>query len=111
MNWIKEYILQKFLLDFVKSKLDKLPGNGWKTVLGIVELVLGLLLVQLPEFRGPLQFLIDLLNQLGPDPITDMGIVALVKGIVTTLVGIIHKILKKEEAKQLAKADPESLGV
>ena len=96
MNYLKDLIVKKFLLSWLKGKLDSLPFDGWKTVIGIVEVALGVLLVQVPEYHSAIQFALDILNQLGGNPITDMGVVTLIKGIVTTLIGLVHKLLKKK---------------
>lgn len=88
MNWI----INKLLLGYLKGFLDKLPGNGAKTVLGIVILVLGEVIKALPQYSGVLSPVFDFIRQLPADPVTDIGIVTLVTGVV-------HKVLKWAGAK------------
>ena len=83
MDWLKK----KFIFGWVKSLLEKLPFNGWKTIVGILLVVLGELLRSLPEHSPYIQLAIDLLRYVGSDPITDMG-------IVTLITGVTHKLIK-----------------
>ena len=86
-NWI----IQKFLLGWLKEQLGKIPGDGIKTVLGLLLIVLGVLakacLVAPAMWCAVVPTLTDLLGGLDPAHITDAGIVALV-------VGVVHKLLK-----------------
>lgn len=83
MDWLKK----KFLFGWLKSALDKLPFDGWKTISGVLIICLGVMLKALPQHAPYIQLVIDLLNYVGADPITDMG-------VVTLLTGITHKLLK-----------------
>lgn len=87
MDYIKKLIVEKFLLSWVKGALDKIPGNGYKTLLGVLLLVLGVIIQALPQYAPFVQPLIDFMNYLPIDPITDMG-------IVTLITGLVHKVLK-----------------
>lgn len=85
---IKDYIVKTFLVSYLKGLLDKLPFNGWKSVIGILLIVLGEMLKVLPpQYAGPLSLVMSVLQQLPSDPVTDMG-------IVTLIVGCVHKVLK-----------------
>lgn len=100
MNWLYSLVIEKFLLTWVKERLDKLPGNGYKTVLGIIQLVIGSLIVGFPAYAAFLQGVLDFISKLGADPITDMGVVTLITGTMTTLIGLFHGKLKAEAAKK-----------
>lgn len=89
MNWI----VQTFVAKWLKGLFDKLPGNGWKTVLGLLLLVLAEIGKLSPEYAPVINTVINLINSLGPDVITDMGVVALVTGLV-------HKLAKWVAKKQ-----------
>lgn len=84
---MKDWFVKKFLIGYLKGFLDKFPLDGLKTVLGILLIVLGELSKFLPEYGGPFSFLIEILQQLGGQPITEAGLVALITGLV-------HKALK-----------------
>jgi len=84
---MKDWFVKKILMGYLKGFLDKLPADGLKTILGIILIVASELVKLLPEYSGPLSFVLDLLKQLGAAPIQDAGIVAL-------LVGLVHKALK-----------------
>lgn len=93
MNWI----IRTFVAKWLKGLLDKIPGDGKKTILGFLLLILGELLKILPEYAPFIAPVIELLNSLGPDVvdvITDMG-------VITLAVGLVHKI-----AKLFAKKTP-----
>lgn len=83
MNWI----IRTFVAKYLKGILDKLPGDGWKTVLGLLLLVLGEVLKVLPEYAPIIAPVIELINSLGPNVITDLG-------IITLATGLVHKIAK-----------------
>jgi hypothetical protein len=48
--FVKEFFVKQFLLIYVKGLLDKIPGNGSKTVIGLVILVLGAIVSALPQY-------------------------------------------------------------
>lgn len=83
MDWLKK----KFIFGWVKSLLEKLPFDGWKTIVGILLVVLGEIMRSMPQHAPYVQLVIDLLNHVGSDPVTDIGIVALITGAV-------HKLIK-----------------
>lgn len=90
---LKNWIVEKFLVGYLKSWLDSLPFNGWKSVLGILLVVFGEMLKAMPQYSGPLSAVIDILRALPSDPVTDMGILALI-------VGAVHKVLKALKIEQ-----------
>lgn len=83
MSWLLKTIVGKYL----KGILDKIPGNGWKTLLGILLVIIGELIKVIPEYAPILQPVFDLIGYLGPDAVTDIG-------IVTLITGLVHKIAK-----------------
>lgn len=87
LGWIK----QKLVFGWVKSVLDKLPFNGWKTVAGALLIALGAMLHAMPEYTPYIQVGINLLNYIGADPITDMGVVTLITGLVHKLIKLFYK--------------------
>jgi len=82
MNWLERLFVSKYL----KGWLDKIPGNGFKTVLGLILVALGAVAQLKPEYAGIINWLVELLKPYS-DAITDAGIISLV-------VGVIHKIAK-----------------
>jgi endonuclease III-like uncharacterized protein len=89
MGAIKEYLIKKFLLGYLKDTLDKIPGNGFKTALGILLFVLDLLkpLYVVSPYGNYIALVIDVINQLSPVPVKDIAISVVITGAV-------HKILK-----------------
>ena len=83
MDWLKK----KFIFGWVKSLLEKLPFDGWKTIAGILLIVLGEIMRSMPQHATYVQIVIDLLNYVGSDPVTDIG-------IVTLITGAVHKLIK-----------------
>lgn len=95
---MKDWILKTFLMSWLKGKLDKLPLNGLKMALGVVLLLLAELLKSLDPSQASysiVKLLIEVVSYLGPDNITDAGLVAIV-------VGALHKILKYFDGKSEA---------
>jgi hypothetical protein len=90
---LKDWVIQKVLVGYLKSWLDALPFNGWKSALGILLVILGEMLKVMPQYSGPLSVVIDILRALPSDPVTDMGILALI-------VGAVHKLLKALKLEQ-----------
>ena len=95
MGWLKEMLLKKY----IKGLLDKLPLDGKKTILGILMLVGSVAL----QYVGPqhqaaelLQTAIDFLNSLGADDYRNAG-------LVTILVGVLHKFLKADVSGEEGK--------
>lgn len=101
---IKEYLIKTVVLGYLKKALDKIPFDGKKTVLGILVLILGALIKFMPEYAGAFSVLLTLVNSLGPDIITDAGTIGIVTGGVSAITGLIHKMTKKAEKKEVAKA-------
>ena len=82
MNWLERIIAGRF----VKGLLDKLPGNGFKTAIGVVLIILGAVAQLKPEYASIINWLIELLQPYAIQ-ITDAGIAALI-------VGVVHKVAK-----------------
>lgn len=95
---MKDWLVKKFLMSYLKGWLDKLPMNGLKLALGVVLLLLGELLKTLDPSQSSysiVKALMEIVAYLGPDNITDAGLVALV-------VGALHKVLKYFDGKSEA---------
>ena len=86
-SWLKE----RLIFGWVKSLLEKLPFDGWKTVLGALLVALGAMLNLMPEYPPYIQVAINLLNYVGADSITDMGVVTLITGAVHKLIKLFYK--------------------
>lgn len=84
-NWLFKNAAAKAL----KGLLDKIPGDGGKTILGFLLLVLGDVAATVPNapYIAYVKTLIEVVNALGPNIVQDAGLVALIGGA-------IHKILK-----------------
>lgn len=82
MNWLQRLIAGRF----VKGLLDKIPGNGFKTAIGVVLIVLGAVAQMYPQYGSIVNWLIELLQPYA-NSIQDAGIVALI-------VGVVHKVAK-----------------
>ena len=82
MNWLEKFLVSKW----VKGWLDKLPLNNFKTVIGVIVLILGIVGQIKPEYSTIINWVIELLKPYA-SLITDAGIVTLVTGV-------IHKIAK-----------------
>lgn len=82
MGWLQKFLVSRW----VKGWLDKIPGDGFKTALGILLIALGALSSAKPEYSAIINWLIDLLHPYASE-ITDAGIVSIV-------VGVVHKISK-----------------
>lgn len=90
MSFIYKVFVEKLLLTYFKGLLDKLPGSGYKTILGVILLILSQLIVAAPEYAPFLQPVLDFLNLLPGgyiDVVTDAS-------IVTIVMGLVHKLLK-----------------
>jgi len=88
-SWIQKYFIKKF----IKGLLDKLPADGQKTLVGILLVVLG----AVASFYGAdssvgaiIAFAIETLKSIEHVPAEQLG------GVIT-LVGLIHKLLKKKD--------------
>lgn len=86
MSFVYKLLIEKVLLTYLKGILDKLPGGGFKTIFGLVILVLGVAIQLAPEYAPILQPVIDFLAPYAR-LITDAG-------IVTAATGLVHKALK-----------------
>ena len=82
MGWLQKILISRW----VKGILDKLPGNGFKSAIGILLIVLGAIGSAKPEYAGMINWVIDLLKPYASE-ITDAGIVSVV-------IGVVHKIIK-----------------
>lgn len=82
MNWLEKLLVSKF----VKGWLDKIPGNGFKTVLGVLLIALGAVAQLKPEYATIINWVIGIVQPYAT-AITDAGIAALITGV-------IHKIAK-----------------
>lgn len=92
---IKDAIVKKFALGWLKGKLDALPLDGFKTALGILLLILSELSKQVDPSEASyavIKLILEGLAYLGAENISDAGLVALI-------VGTIHKALKLIERK------------
>lgn len=102
MGKLKEFFVKQFLLIYVKGLLDKIPGNGKKTFIGILILVLGAVIGALPQYAQYIKPIQDFLNQLDPNLIKDANVISLIVsavGSLISLIGLGHKDLKKMEEK------------
>lgn len=89
MGAIKNWVIQKFLLGYVKDLLDKVPGNGIKTALGVLLYVLDVLkpfYIATP-YGVYIAMAIEFIDQLSPVPFKDISL-----GVAIT--GVVHKVLK-----------------
>jgi len=88
-DFVKNYIFKSAASQALKAILDKIPGSGGKTILGVLLIVLSAVAQSVPSapYIAFVKILIDVVNQLGPNVIQDAGLVAVV-------VGAVHKILK-----------------
>ena len=92
INWIKKRFFKAFLVDWVEGLLAKLPGNNYKTVIG---LALTIILVVIEYLGGVppgtigsiLVWLKDWLLSLGATPLLDGA-------MIIALVGFVHKVWK-----------------
>jgi hypothetical protein len=82
MNFIQKFFASQFL----KGILDKIPGNGFKTFLGVLLIALGELGKLYPSYGGIISWVVELIQPYA-NMIGDVGIGALI-------IGVIHKIAK-----------------
>lgn len=99
LSGIKDFLVQKLLVGYLNKLLSKLPFNGLKTIVGVLLLVLQALIEAMPDYAVTFQMIVEVLKQLPNEAIGDLGLYAVVAGVV-------HKILKFFEKKQ-APATPE----
>lgn len=86
------FFFKWFGLKKIKELLDKIPGNGRKTVIGVILVLLHIALGFVPGeygdiIRSAIQFLKE---NFEAQPI-------LTSGVVTTTIGVLHKLLKGAE--------------
>lgn len=88
---MKDWIVQKFLLKYVKGFLDKLPANGLKVAFGIALVILHELNLVYggTPYGAMILWVINFINGLGGSPDTVLNI-----SLVTLIIGAIHKSLK-----------------
>jgi hypothetical protein len=102
MGSLKDWVVQKLIMSWLKGFLEKLPFNGMKTVLGVVVAALGALM-RLAGAGHPVfdyaQMALEFLNTLNIPVITDPSILAMITGGVYALWGAAHKLIKRKEAK------------
>jgi hypothetical protein len=86
-----DWLVNKFLLKYVKGILDKIPPNGLKTALGVLLLVLGELAKVYggTPYGATILWAINFANSLGGTPDTVVNI-----GLGGIIIGLVHKILK-----------------
>lgn len=89
LDFVKNYIFKSAASQALKALLDKVPGSGGKTVLGVLLVVLSAVAQAVPNasYIQFVQILIDIVNGLGPNVVHDLGLISLI-------VGVVHKILK-----------------
>lgn len=83
---MKDWIVKKFLLGYVKGFLDKLPMDGYKTLLSVLLLLITVAIQVLPQYAP---FLIPIAELLRPyaDVLVDVT-------LGTAVTGAVHKVLK-----------------
>lgn len=101
---IKGWVMKKFLLDYLKSFLDKLPADGKKTALSLLVLLLTVCAELFPQFRQVIHEVIEALKQLGAEVWFSLSIGGAV-------VGLLHKWLKSEDEKTKADNNSAASGV
>jgi hypothetical protein len=90
MSFVYKVFVEKLLLTYFKGLLDKMPGSGYKTILGVIVLIVSQLIVAAPEYAPFLEPVLSFLNLLPGgyiDIVTDAS-------IVTIVTGLVHKLLK-----------------
>jgi hypothetical protein len=89
---VKKLVVDKFVMGYVKSGLDKLPLDGYKTLISVVLLTLTVVAGALPEYAPFLLPIIELLRPYSEE-IQNVA-------IGTAITGIVHKVLKYFEKKK-----------
>lgn len=101
MGSLKNWIVQKLIMSWLKGLLDKLPLDGLKTVLGVILAGIGVVLKFYPA--GPVfeiaNYALELMRTMDIAPVTDPATLTIISGSVTAVIGAIHKLLKRKEAK------------
>lgn len=96
---LQDLIIKKFLAVWLKTKLDA-TGRGWKTVLGVLMVILDVLVRVYPvgPFAPIASILMTLITELGFDPL-------LTAGASTAVVGAVHKIAVTTEKVLIEKGE------
>lgn len=98
---MKDWIVKKVIAVYLKGALDKLPFNGWKTVMGVLLIVAGELAKLYPV--GPVayvaEFIAQMIQYVGFDPVVGTGVATLIAGITHKIAKLIEKLVNKEEVK------------
>lgn len=85
------YWIENYLIKYLAAFLEK-SGQGWKTVLGLLILVLnGIIQLCQGDTCQAYRHVFDILNQLPHSIINDAGITLLTAGIASKLVNYIPK--------------------
>lgn len=100
MGSIKDWIVKKLIMGYLKGLLDKLPLNGLKTVLSVVVVIVGLVLKAYPV--GPVyeiaKLVLEFLNTMDIAPVTNPADLTIISGAFGAVTGLIHKYLKKKDS-------------
>lgn len=107
MGSIRDWVIQKFIMSWLKSFLEKLPFNGMKTVLGVAVAALGVLMHL--AGAGPVydyaKMALEFLNTMNIPVITDPSIITMITGGVYALWGASHKLIKRKEVRDSGLPD------
>lgn len=90
MEWVKKYVIEKFLAGWLKKELDKIPGDGLKTILSLIFVVATASKIYFPEFAQYFDLALSILASVG---ISDQ--LALQLSISGLGISLMHKVLKK----------------
>lgn len=94
MNWIKQYFIRSYALEYLKKLLDYLPLNGSKRLIGVLIVIVTELAKMFPntDYNFLLQAILETLQ--GYDYVT------LPIGMTTLVIGLVHWILKLAYGKE-----------
>ena len=88
-QWLIAQVVVKAIVSGVDKVLGKIPGDGAKSLLGILLAIIGVALEVFPEYEGVIIPIRDGLNDLGITPMIIVG-----TGIGSLVIGYTHKIAK-----------------
>lgn len=104
MNWIKEWIIKKFLVGVIVNWLDKLfqyvGKDGSKTLVGAFVAVLGIVLLHLPDSAPYIQPILEYLKTLPAEKLVEGG-------LLYQVVGVLHKLIKSVKKRLDTNLNPE----
>lgn len=107
MGGLKDWIVKKLIMGYLKGFLDKLPLNGLKTALGVVVVLVGLALKAYPA--GPVfeiaKMILEVLNTMSVAPVTNPADLTIISGAFWAVVGLIHKLMKRSDSLPPANTD------